>query len=202
MDLATLDIDVEQAKAGLKEYTTLIEAERTAEDNAIVSAYRAAARGLSVISLSAAITAGGFFENGLPRIAVCRADARTCLVQRSWYGNELTFYDQDADTWRRYTALVGGHTVKVRVSLPEPVNQKTRTNATTVVPPIPPRFRPKRARLASHHILWEVEKWDLTPPHDPALLRHIRGDLWAVLATWDLTDIERHVLAQRSHARG
>jgi hypothetical protein len=34
-------------------------------------------------------------------------------------------------------------------------------------------------------------------PVDPALLRHIRGDLWAVLAVWNLTDLERYVLSQR-----
>jgi hypothetical protein len=52
--------------------------------------------------------------------------------------------------------------------------------------------------LAALHVLWEVERWELVPPTDPALIRHIRGDLWAVLATWDLTEIERHVLAQRA----
>ena len=47
------------------------------------------------------------------------------------------------------------------------------------------------------HILWEVEQWDPTPPVDPALVRHIRGDLWAVIAMWDLTELERAVLAAR-----
>lgn len=31
-------------------------------------------------------------------------------------------------------------------------------------------------------------------PVDPALLKHIGGDLYAVVATWDLTDLERAVL--------
>jgi hypothetical protein len=52
MHLATLDIDVEQAKAGLDEYTGALRIERTAEDEAIAAAYRAAARGLPIISLS------------------------------------------------------------------------------------------------------------------------------------------------------
>jgi hypothetical protein len=42
-----------------------------------------------------------------------------------------------------------------------------------------------------------VEEWTRVPPRDPALLRHIRGDLWVVLAVWDLTDLERLVLSQR-----
>lgn len=34
---------------------------------------------------------------------------------------------------------------------------------------------------------------------DPALLKHIGGDLYAVLATWDLTELERSVLGGRLH---
>lgn len=30
---------------------------------------------------------------------------------------------------------------------------------------------------------------------DPALLKHIGGDLWAVVAVWNLTDLEMAVLA-------
>jgi hypothetical protein len=41
----------------------------------------------------------------------------------------------------------------------------------------------------------------MVAPRDPALLRHVRGDLWAVLATWDLTELERLVLTQRAVLR-
>ena len=54
----------------------------------------------------------------------------------------------------------------------------------------------KEAGLHVFHILWEVEKWELTPPRDPALLRWIGGDLWEVVATWDLTQLERAVLSR------
>jgi hypothetical protein len=201
MQLAMLDIDAETAKAGLDEYNAALRVERNAEDEAIAAAYRAAARGLPVISLSAAVAAGGFFpDNGLPRIAICRADATQCTVERSYYsGSHVTFFDEYA-TGRPTTAMVGANHVMVGgLQLPSRVVNR----ATTVVPPVPPRFRPKRrnGNLRRYHILWEVEKWDPTPPRDPALLRHIRGDLWAVLACWDLTDVERHVLGQRMPVR-
>lgn len=197
MDLATLDIDVEQAKAGLDEYAGALRAERSVEDEAIAAAYRAASRGLPLISLSVAIFTGGFFDNGLPRIAICRADATMCSVERWWSDRGLTYYDEYATT-RPVTALVGAHHTSVHTSTMPAINGRYTRRASTVVPPVPPRCRPKRARLARHHVLWEVEAWDPTPPRDPALLRHIRGDLWAVLATWDLTDVERAVLAQRA----
>jgi len=48
--------------------------------------------------------------------------------------------------------------------------------------------------LDRFHILWEAD-WHLDPPQDPALLRRLMGDLWVVLAVWDLTSLERAVLA-------
>lgn len=106
MHLAPLEIDVDQAKAGLAEYTEALRHERSVEDEAIAAAYRAAARGLPVISLAAAITAGGFFDNGLPRIAVIRADATQCTVERWWSDSGLTFTDENA-SGRPVTALAG-----------------------------------------------------------------------------------------------
>jgi hypothetical protein len=64
-----------------------------------------------------------------------------------------------------------------------------------MVPPVPPGLQPKFG-LGNYHILWEAE-WEMVAPKDPALLKHIGGDLYAVLATWDLTEIERTVLAGR-----
>jgi hypothetical protein len=86
----------------------------------------------------------------------------------------------------------------VRTTVGEaPTGFDRRRMASTVVPLVPPRFRPRRPRLARCHVLWEVEEWSPVPPVDPALLRHIRGDLWAVLATWDLSPLERAVLGGR-----
>lgn len=53
--------------------------------------------------------------------------------------------------------------------------------------------------LRDYHILWEVEQWHdqplVTPPTDPYLIRHIGGSLWSVEAEWDLTDLEKAVIA-------
>ena len=49
--------------------------------------------------------------------------------------------------------------------------------------------------MRGFHVLWEVESWTPEPPRDPALLRHLRGDLWSVLAVWDLTELA----ARRAH---
>jgi hypothetical protein len=50
--------------------------------------------------------------------------------------------------------------------------------------------------MLRHYVtLFEVDQWEPVPPTDPALLKHIAGDLYAVLAVWDLTELERAVIA-------
>jgi hypothetical protein len=72
-------------------------------------------------------------------------------------------------------------------------NGDRSTDAATLVPIVPPQLRPKHD-LANYHTFWEVEHWTLCPPRDPMLLRHLGGWLYAVLAVWDLTPVERAVL--------
>lgn len=201
MNLATLDITTEQAEAALAEYRKMVADERTLEDEAIAQAYRAAARGLQVIRLSDAFRIAGRFPSksggytqgepkpGLPRLAIARADATQCHVRSD--GKDWVFSDR---RWAENRgALVGRDTVRV----PDVADPTTWDAGHTIVPTIPPRHRPNRRRLHRHHVLWEVESWTPEPPRDPALIRHLRGDLWSVLAVWDLTDVERAVLAQR-----
>lgn len=61
-----------------------------------------------------------------------------------------------------------------------------------MVPHIPPALRPAR-KLENYHILWEAD-WQQDPPRDPMLLKRLAGTFYAVLAVWDLTDLERAVL--------
>lgn len=196
MNLDTLDISAEEARSKLDEYRSALQAERTAEDEAILAGYRAAARGLPVISLSRTIASGGFHPDGLPRLAVVGAEARTCFAR--WDGAALVYADQD--DWRvNCGALVNEHSVPVAGD--DMPSARRRYAGAAMVPLIPPGIRPRPRRLRRCHVLWEVEEWRHVPPRDPALLKHVRGDLWAVLAVWDLTELERMVLTQRAPAR-
>ena len=200
MNLSAIEIPQDEARARLAEYEAVIREERTAQDEAIAMGYRAAARGLPVIRLSETVAAGGWFDNGLPRIAVVRAydphqaPAMTPLCYAWWSGSDLIFADRDDRSVNR-GALVGRHSVRVPVAGPPERRRSSWEAAETIVPIIPPHLRPRPRRLRHCHILWEVESWTRIPPKDPALIRHIRGDLWSVLAVWDLSELERAVLA-------
>jgi hypothetical protein len=196
MHLTTLEIPEDEVRAKLAEYEALLAEDRTAEDEAIAAGYRAAARGLPVITLSRTVAAGGFHDNGLPRIAVVNAAAQTCFA--TWSGDSLVF--AVTDDWRANRgALVGPSSVRVPIAEPPATRSSSYWRmASAPVPLVPPQHRPRRPRRLSRcHVLWEVDEWAPVVARDPALLRHIRGDLWAVLATWDLTELERAVLSQR-----
>jgi len=198
MDLGTIEITEEEAAARVAEYESVLESERSAEDAAILSAYRAAKRGLPVISLIKAFQIAGYHTTGvsagLPKLAVVRADSKECWVSVASNGN-LEFRNKEWGNSRG--ALVGASHVRVDTGVSQPRTDRPRWRGHTVVPMVPPRHRPKRSRLHNFHILWEVDEWTPVPPKDPALLRHIRGDLWSVMAVWDLTEMERLVLSQR-----
>ena len=191
MDLATIEMTKEEAEERLQHYERALRDERNAEDEAVAMAYRAAARGLPIIQLSKCIEAGGFFDNGLPKLAVIRANATQCFVTVRHYEGAILYGDKKF--FNNRGALVGAHSLRVPMSLPRGAWQ----GGQTVVPLVPPQHRPKRSRISNFHILWEVEEWTRVPPVDPALIRHIRGDLWSVVATWDLSEIERAVLSAR-----
>ncbi len=61
------------------------------------------------------------------------------------------------------------------------------------MPLIPPHLRPADA-YRNYHILWECNEWRRVAPSDPLLLKHITGHVYAVVAQWDLTEIERAIM--------
>jgi hypothetical protein len=76
------------------------------------------------------------------------------------------------------------------------------TKGYALVPMIPLDVRPKTGIPENAYILWEVERWaderlDVAPDIDPYLLKHIPGSLYAVIAEWEFTDLERSILRGR-----
>jgi len=202
MNLATIEMDRTQAREAFLEYRTAVKERHSDEDEAIMRGYRELARGRQLIRLSDTVLAGGLVERTwrpswdrgrapetvmLPAIAVMRADRPECWVSRD--GNDRFVFTPD--TWyrgRKDRVVIGGF---------EPHQMFGQWRA--MVPIVPPALRPKAA-LRNYHILWEANWAQANPPapHDPALLRHIGGDLYAVLAVWDLTEVERAVLGMRA----
>jgi hypothetical protein len=43
--------------------------------------------------------------------------------------------------------------------------------------------------MGQYHILWEAE-WRNRPSRDPFLLEKINGNMYRILAAWDITPVE------------
>lgn len=212
MDLSLIEMPVEEAQAAFEGYRDAVKAAPRARycearneyerlDRAIMRGYKEIAKGNALIKLSEAMVRGGVqqlkWENRswrdggwhvthcagyFPRLAVCRADARHCVTAGIGSGGTLTLR---ADGGQRKADTLDFD------GFQEPASHDYRQHR-AIVPTIPPPFRPPH-NLSGYHILWEAD-WEMAPPADPALLKHLGGDLYAVLAVWDLTELEQAVL--------
>lgn len=218
MELQTIEMDAELARKKHLEYRNLVKGDRTAEDEAMRVAYREAARGARLIRLSETIRAGGTqvvevdgAHYHVPNLAAIRADAKWCYTRGITSRGKLTLTARQrrelAPNNKRDKVIVRGFTE--RGTRPDPENRSRLLyvddawhEIMAMVPTIPPLLRPK-SKLDKFLILWEVESWSKAPlpPGDPALLRPVGGDLYAVVAVWDLTELERAVLAEREVPR-
>ena len=208
MDLKPLTMDAESAQAMYDEYRAL--GDRSNEDDqAIVAMLREVQKGRQLIDLDVAIPGGGHDELGRPKLAVSRADQLEVQVERRtrWLfdrtaqkslpvaDGDVHFIPGDRHNFERIASTL---TFDIAGDRFEGWPLMTRSPWFAMVPPVPPRLRPRGA-LSRYAIVWEVDEWSprsktAPPPVDPALLRHIMGSLYAVIAVWDLTDIERLVL--------
>ena len=211
MNLQTIEMPAEEAKQAFHEYRRAIRSAKTAvvnsEDAQIARCYRALSEGRQVMNLDDAMRQAGEDENGLPRLAISRADRERLAMERNWLTGRVSMYPAVLRNW------VSSHPYRDQVfrwdatfSVREGTITRPNWNRTgqvvvsdfeAIVPNIPPALRPPHD-LKNYHLLWEP-KWEVRrnragAPGDPALLKHLGGPLYAVLATWDLTLVEQAVL--------
>lgn len=205
LEQATITMDRKEARKRFLEYKHEVQARHDDELAQIMHGYRALSLGQQIIRLGDVLRAGGMRERTrtwrdwdnkprsetvtLPRLAVMRADRTECWVEVETSG-QVVFLPEVWYRGRRDRVVVGM----------EPSAAVWARQWRAMVPLVPPALRPK-AHLRNYHVLWEAE-WEYRepprPPGDPALLKRLSGDLFIVLAVWDLTELERAVLAGRS----
>ena len=160
-------------------------------DKEIQRTYQLIARGQVIIKALESVVKAGVGEDGLPKLAICRADAQTRFLEYRHDGGVRMSMDQWAQEnhRRRYVDFAPG-------SFPAPPPRKGWARVHAMVPLVPIDVRPRRG-IENYHVLWEAI-WQPAPPVDPMLLRRIgEADLWVVCAAWELTQVERAVLASQ-----
>jgi hypothetical protein len=189
MNAGQITMDPEAAKIAFKEYRAALKSRHSVEDKQLVTAYRALSKGHALINLIDALNIAGFDAQSRPKIAVVRADADEVFFH-SW----STGFSLSLDYWER--ELESRRTITIpwsSVDLKDYVYSSDRFKAKT--PIIPPRFRPKGS-LVNYYVLFEPV-WESAPKPDPILLKRLNRYTFAVLAQWDLTEVELMVIRGR-----
>lgn len=201
----------DEALAKFKEYETAVRQSHSAQDAALRDTYKALSEGHGVINLVAAIRKAGAHERTcFPKLAVMRADKEFVYYKRIMGGASQTgggiFSHSPTQNIERRSKLAQGK--RLQFVMPAGTFGKLGRDYPSGVwkvqraplPVIPPALRPQDP-LSRYCVLWEVaaDGWTTVepprPPHDPMLLRPLGpSGLYAVVAHWDLTDVERMVL--------
>lgn len=188
MRTAVLEIPKTKALELYRAYKTH-QAYQTPEDYEVQRTYQLISQGRLVIQAIESIKQAGLNFEGLPRLALMRADQKECFV-RIFSSGGAEFRNHQWSNQKRNT-----------ITLP-PSSFPTQTDmkqGKTLLPTVPVHLRPKRG-IANYHVLWEAE-WKKIPPGDPYLLRQIgRGDMWLVVAAWELTEVEKAAMRTRINA--
>ena len=195
MDVQKITVDRKEARELYQKYKAHVHYSQPI-DREIQRTYQLIAQGRVVIRALESIKAAGLYEDGpnkgLPKLAIARATANECYFHANENGAAVfnTTNEWGTDHWvRRKITFPAG-------SFPT-IKERSRWHAAKAqLPIVPVHLRPKRG-IANYHVLWEAE-WTRIPPRDPLLLRRIgKGDMWLVVAAWDLTEVERAALATR-----
>jgi hypothetical protein len=201
VNLPTIEMDRSTARTAFLAYRKEVRQRHSAEDEALMRGYRALANGTGVLSLKAAIIRGGFDEQHRPKLAIARADENWVRLYNRYRGGLGFCGERIVGEWN-HTHHAESRCAWVQDVVPADAQgfRFDVPGASAMVPLIPPQYRPA-ADLSNYHLLWEAE-WRNAPPRDPALLKYLGGELYAVLAVWDLTELERLVLgASRMEGR-
>lgn len=219
-EVVTLNKD--DALAKFNEYKSALRVSRSQHDRMMKAVYGALAEGLGVINPRAAIIKAGIDAEGYPKLAISRADQPTVFFRRSnneqdayfsaYSGRYLSAQNKSAQASRLQfqfpsATLPAVEPKRVVQAAGTPHQWTTRvfpdryfSIVKATVPIVPPEHRPADFDLPQYCTLWEVEKWEALPrpqraPGDPMLLKPLaQTGLYAVMAHWDLTDIEKMVL--------
>ncbi len=188
MDVTTISMPAKTARQAYLEYRDAVRRSGhspSAADLALKKGYRALSLAKRILNLHEVMRTAGLDENKRPRLAIARADVAFVDFDTCWnrsLGDWVpVFLDRDSPNFRGTKVVLPANTFPNQI----------QTGITAQVPIIPPSLRPKQA-LRYYHILWEAD-WK-GAPRDPILLRRVHEHLFAVLAQWDLTELERAVL--------
>jgi len=164
----------------------------SSRDKRIIDVYDARTSSLPTINIDKFINAGGVYKNGAPKLGFARAYWETVTVEKGNNGHWCfvgMVTRKQGRVLHRVLDLHGRKYIRIEQRLGLRAFFSASTHQ-TLVPFCPPQIRPK-GDLSDYFVVWEAKNWEPVPrPIDPYLLKHLHGNLYGIVATWDLTELE------------
>jgi len=208
MELEELEVERQEVETELTNIKTAIKegyiTRRTALARDLLAVYGHLKHGGKIVDIYKAFSKAGLDEDGHPKISIAPFNAKWCYLYKKRNGGAI-FSSTNKDTWQIYAVKANGD-----IALPadtydwDSETQKKGTRWKCVSPIVPPRVLTiASAKLTPqhYHIIFEPEIWSKakvpTPPRDPILGKMLTPNIFGVVATWDLTELERSIIRGR-----
>jgi len=198
---AKIKMPKEQAKAEWKKYVELLKKRKEKYLETMKKAHYEMKKGKELIDVYKIMKDSGLNKNKEPKLAIARADIKEVIFKKRDSGTG-TFEMEEG--WNR-----SGW--KTDIELPQKTfkihwDRRTNQDGTqsrweiekerikTKVPIIPAELVPE-GDFKDHYIIWEPLEWqELPETKDPILLRRISQNLFVILGSWDLTELEQSII--------
>ncbi len=195
----------EEAEVHYQEYLELVKTRKEKYLEDLKKTYYHLSKEHKVLDIFEVFKNAGVDEKGEPKLAISPASAKTIILEKGSMGSG-TFTANDrwskayksdvylpTGTWPLFKEEING-----RISSWNAGKEVPRTSIESLVPVVPAHILPEGS-LENYYILFEVKEW-FEPKKasylkgDPYLLKRINNNAFAVLAEWDVTDLEVAVL--------
>lgn len=199
-EIPKIKMPKEQAKEEWKKYVTVLKKRKEKYLKVMKDAMYQMKEGKELIDVYKIMKEVGLNENNEPKLAIARADI------------EQVFFEKRDEGSGRFNMEGGWNRSgwKTDVELPQKTfnihweriegredthwNIKNKTIKTRV-PLIPVELLPE-GDLKNYYILWETKEWEEVPEtKDPILLKRISENLFVILGSWDLTELEQSIIS-------
>jgi hypothetical protein len=193
MKIDKVTMSKEKAIKALREYREILNTKRKdyiQEIELTKKCYYQLSKGRAIINIFEAFKTAGYNANNEPRLAFAPAKSKIVFFKQSTYEarNGYGILQETSSTYssKDFLRLSDGTFPTLKLDSDRMLSSK--------VPLIPPKHLPKS--LTNCYLLWEVQDWKVVTK-DPILLKKISNSLYAVIATWNLTKLERLIIAGR-----
>ena len=210
MEVEQLTIPREKAEQELQGFKDLIKTHRKTVlqevHRDLHRVYGHIQKGGTAIDVHASFKKARLNVEGDPRLAICRADGKTCYLVKHKDGSTVYSAFEFSRSWEAYVNDYQGRKSYGDIALPPetfdfPKNGygKIKQQFVQTLTPIIPAsiLAPIKHSLKNYHVVWEVEEWKPVPPRDPILVKMVNPSVALVLATWNLTELERAIIKGR-----